>query len=74
MAASVTPERSAVVAYENATVVSIKLAFTVALSVADDVVTSVASIVATVGRAPVVVKFFISSPVDVPMLLVADAL
>ena len=73
MAASVTPERSAFVAYENETVVSIKLAFTVALSVADDVVTSVASIVATVGRAPVVVKFFIS-PVDVPLLLVADAL
>ena len=49
MAATVAPERSAVVAYENATVVSTKLAFTVALSVADDVDTSVASLVATVG-------------------------
>ena len=73
MAATMAPERSAFVAYENETAVSMKLAFTVALSVADDVVTSVASLVATVGRTPVVVKFFIS-PVAVPVLLAADAL
>jgi hypothetical protein len=49
------------------------LAFTAAFKSADDAFMLLAEPVVAVGRAPVVVKFFIS-PVDVPMLLVADAL